>query len=76
MIYLNQPLKTAMYSRNVMGAKLIETDAYFLEASRYIYRNLLEAKMVIDLYAYPWSSYPSYIDLTQTNPLITHNRTL
>jgi putative transposase len=37
------------------GAKLIETDAYFLEASRYIHRNPLEAKMVIDLYDYPCS---------------------
>lgn len=32
--------------------------------------------MVSDLYDYPWSSYPSYIDLTQNNPLVSHNRTL
>jgi len=29
------------------GAELIETDQYFLEVSRYIHRNPLEAKMVL-----------------------------
>ncbi|WP_113928364.1 transposase [Bacillus sp. P14.5] len=42
---------------------LIETDHYFLEVSRYIHRNPLEAKMVKILSHYPWSSYPSYIGL-------------
>jgi putative transposase len=76
-IYLNQRLKTDGHVfQGRYGAKLIETDAYFLEASRYIHRNPLEAKIVSDLYDYPWSSYPSYIDLTQNNPHIAHDRTL
>jgi putative transposase len=58
------------------GARLIEADTYFLEVSRYIHRNPLEAKMVVNLGDYKWSSYSSYINLLQLNPHISHNKTL
>ncbi|MCP1160718.1 hypothetical protein [Bacillus infantis] len=76
-IYLNQQLKTdGQYLPGRYGTKLIETDAYFLEASHFIHRNALEAKMVSDLYYLTLELLPSYIDLTQNNPHIVQNRTL
>jgi len=39
----------------------IESEAYLLEAARYIERNPLEAKLVTTLAEYPWSSYTAYI---------------
>lgn len=57
------------------GAELITTDAYFLEVSRYIHRNPLEANMVKHLSAYEWSSYPAYIHLTD-NPQVSRKKTL
>jgi len=38
----------------------IETEAYLLEAARYIERNPLEAKLASRLEDYPWSSYRAY----------------
>ena len=35
-------------------------ESYFLEAGRYIERNPLRARLVTNLLAYPWSSYPVY----------------
>lgn len=43
------------------GAKLVDTMAYLLDASRYIHLNPLEASMVISPEAYPWSSYSAYV---------------
>lgn len=39
----------------------VESDSYQLQLSRYIHRNPLEAGLITDLAAYPWSSYPFYI---------------
>lgn len=54
---------------------LIENDAYLLDCARYIERNPLRAKMVDNLFEYPFSSFLFYvknekndIDIT-TNPL-------
>jgi hypothetical protein len=44
------------------GSQLILDDHYFLEVSRYIHRNPLEAKMVDAPQDYPWSSYSLYIN--------------
>ena len=38
----------------------IETEAYLLEAARYIERNPVEARLVTQLETSPWSSYRSY----------------
>jgi putative transposase len=57
------------------GSKLILDDHYFLEVSRYIHRNPLEAKMVNAPQEYEWSSYPSYINGT-VNPFIDKTKTL
>jgi hypothetical protein len=76
-VYLNQRLKTDGHVfQGRYGAKLIETDAYFLEVSRYIHRNPLEAKMVVNLEEYRWSSYSSYVNLLQLNPHVDHSKTL
>ncbi|MBG9445309.1 transposase [Cytobacillus firmus] len=76
-VYLNQRLKTDGHVfQGRYGARLIETDAYFLEVSRYIHRNPLEAKMVVKLEDYRWSSYSSYINLLQLNPHVNHSKTL
>jgi len=42
-------------------AVLVEEDSYQLQLSRYIHRNPLETKLVKQLEAYPWSSYPYYV---------------
>jgi len=39
----------------------IDSEAYLLEAARYIERNPLEAQLIPTLEAYPWSSYRVYI---------------
>ncbi|MDG5789318.1 transposase [Evansella sp. AB-P1] len=57
------------------GSEIIETDAYFLEVSRYIHLNPLEAKMVVRPQDYPWSSYPSYLFSTN-NPHVTTTKVL
>jgi REP element-mobilizing transposase RayT len=76
-VYLNQRLKTDGHVfQGRYGAKLIETDAYFLEVSRYIHRNPLEAKMVKNPEDYRWSSYSSYVNLLQLNPHVNHSKTL
>lgn len=43
-------------------AVLVDAEAYWLHLSRYVHRNPLEARRVEDLRAYPWSSYPCYVD--------------
>lgn len=40
---------------------LVDADTYWLNLSRYIHNNPLEAKIVKSLASYPWSSYPAYI---------------
>lgn len=57
------------------GAKLILADEYFLEVSRYIHRNPLEANMVKNPADYPWSSYSSYVHQSK-NPHIDQTKTL
>ncbi|WP_174734338.1 transposase [Mesobacillus harenae] len=75
-VYLNQRLRTDGHVfQGRYGARLIETDAYFLEVSRYIHRNPLEARMISNLVDYRLSSYPSYISL-QNNPHVNPNKTL
>ena len=45
-------------------AILIEANAYLLQLSRYIHHNPIETKrsLVKDIEAYPWSSYPAYVN--------------
>ncbi|WP_332695165.1 transposase [Halalkalibacter lacteus] len=57
------------------GDKLIKEDAYFLEVSRYIHLNPLEAHMVKRPQDYRWSSYRAYLSSRQ-DPLVTTKRTL
>lgn len=74
-IYLNKRLKTDGHVfQGRYGAQLIQDDSYFLEVSRYIHRNPLEAKMVKRAEAYPWSSYASYI-FNEGNPYIDKSKT-
>ena len=56
------------------GDTLIKNSSHFLETSRYIHRNPLEAHMVKQLEDYPWSSYPSYIHQLD-NPYIDRSKT-
>lgn len=51
------------------GAEIIESSDYFLDVSRYIHLNPLEAEMVKVPQDYPWSSYAGYIT-EQINPHI------
>ncbi|GAA0319152.1 transposase [Bacillus carboniphilus] len=74
-VYLNKKLKVDGHVfQGRYGAELIETAEYFLEVSRYIHRNPLEAHMVNHLIEYPWSSYPSYVHYTN-NPHIDSTKT-
>lgn len=56
-------------------SELIDTDGYFLNASRYIHLNPIEAKIVQDPAKYKWSSYSAYVSDYQ-NPHITTARIL
>ena len=47
--------------RGRFRSKPIETDQYLLQASRYVHRNPLDLGAGVDLAAYPWSSYGSYL---------------
>ena len=42
-------------------AVLVDAETYWIQLSRYIHRNPLEAGIVNKLARYPWSSYPAYI---------------
>ncbi|MBM4761446.1 transposase [Bacillus sp. B15-48] len=57
------------------GAEIIETADYFLEVSRYIHLNPVEANMVEKPFDYPWSSYSAYLS-TDLHPLITTTKIL
>ncbi|WNF37361.1 transposase [Bacillaceae bacterium IKA-2] len=46
------------------GANVIDTDAYYVEVSRYIHLNPVEANMVHRPQDYRWSSYKAYISGT------------
>lgn len=52
------------------NSELITDPSYFLNASRYIHLNPLEAEMVTELKDYPWSSFSSYFS-SHPNPLVT-----
>ena len=65
------------------SSKLVATDDYFLNASRYIHRNPLDAEMVNDLASYRWSSYPAYLPSNKfksytspTSQILTFDKTL
>lgn len=45
-------------------AILVDAAAYWVELSRYIHRNPLDAGLVEALEDYSWSSYPAYVGLT------------
>lgn len=47
-------------------SSLIESDAYFLEVSRYIHMNPVKAKMVKTPIDYEYSSYPLYVSDKET----------
>jgi putative transposase len=44
-------------------AVLVDAQSHWLELSRYIHRNPLQAGLVEDLADYPWSSYRAYVGL-------------
>lgn len=57
------------------GSRLILDTPYFLETSRYIHRNPLDANIVKSPEDYVWSSYSSYLN-GEINPLIDQTKTL
>jgi REP element-mobilizing transposase RayT len=52
-------------------AVLVDVEAYWLELSRYIHRNPLEAGLVEDLASYRWSSYRAYCGLEKPPEWLT-----
>lgn len=58
-------------------AILVEADAYLLQLSRYIHRNPIELKtpIVKRLEAYPWSSYPAYINTCRSPDWLSRETT-
>jgi putative transposase len=77
-IYFNkQHDKTGHVFQDRFKSRLIKDARYFLNASRYIHLNPLEAKIVPiqNLQDYRWSSYSSYFSSTP-NPLVTTERVL
>jgi hypothetical protein len=57
-------------------AILIDADTYLLAVSRYIHLNPLMARMVQDVAAYSWSSYPAYTGAASVPPWLTTAMTL
>ena len=57
-------------------AILVEADAYWLQLSRYLHRNPLEARLVTNLADYAWSSYRAYLDLEAVPPWLTRDYVL
>ncbi|MDP2831645.1 MAG: transposase [Candidatus Omnitrophota bacterium] len=61
--------------QNRYKSRLIDNDAYLLECARYIERNPVRAKIVVDVSAYSWNSYHYYAKgaadkiITLSNPL-------
>ncbi|TWI59885.1 REP element-mobilizing transposase RayT [Halalkalibacter nanhaiisediminis] len=56
-------------------AELIDNNPYFLEVSKYIHLNPVEARMVARPGSYRWSSYNAYI-LQNNNPHVVTERIL
>ena len=54
---------------------LVETDAYFLQTSRYIHLNPVKAKMTEHPEDYPWSSYKTIIQM-QDDKIAERQKTL
>jgi putative transposase len=64
--YFNQKYKrVGSLFQGRFKAKPIETDAYLLQASKYIHRNLLYTQPGSVIY--PWSSYPLYLSQPHLN---------
>jgi len=51
---------TGFVFQNRYKSQLIDKDSYLLECARYIERNPLRAKLVDNLFSYPWSSFLFY----------------
>lgn len=49
---------------------VVESDMYSMALTRYIHRNPLEAQLVANLETYPWSSYSSYLNKTNSFPWV------
>ncbi|MGJ7922691.1 transposase [Neobacillus sp. LXY-4] len=74
-IYLNKKLDIDGHVfQGRYGSKIILSDQYFLTVSRYIHLNPVEANIVTKPEDYLWSSYASYINLTD-NPHIDRTKT-
>lgn len=52
------------------NARHVATTVYFLHLTRYIHRNPLAITGATPLEKYPWSSYPTYLELDRS-PLVT-----
>lgn len=52
-------------------AIVVDADSYWLELSRYVHRNPVDAGLVKDAAAYRWSSYRAYVGVSATPPWLT-----
>lgn len=76
-IYFNKRYKlTGHVFQGRYHAKLIDTDDYFLQASKYIHLNPIEADIVRKPENYAWSSYPDYMAKAKDNALLETQRVL
>lgn len=57
-------------------SQVIDSENYFLKASSYIHLNPVEAKIVRRPEHYFWSSYASYVDKNQYNPIVETKKLL
>lgn len=76
-IYFNKRYElTGHVFQGRFHANLVKTDEYFLIASKYIHLNPVEAKIVHKPEHYFWSSFSSYLGITEKNPILKTKRTL
>jgi len=61
--------------RSRFTSRLIDSDAYFSTASRYIHLNPLDTG-VVDLADYSWSSWPAYCGAVDAPSWLERNRTI
>ncbi|HCC83699.1 TPA: hypothetical protein DEP96_02530 [Candidatus Uhrbacteria bacterium] len=70
-LYFNKKYKrTGCLFAGRFKTKHINNDAYFLHLTRYIHRNPIDIVRGHSLESYPWSSYPTYLGLTES-PIVT-----
>lgn len=75
MYFNNKYHRTGVLFQNRFKSILCEKDSYFLEASRYIHLNPIEAGLASNLADYPWSSYQELFGIPELSLMDSEAKT-